>query len=245
MADKIYTIPVNDAFDKDCECPICAMYKELENNAVEYAMGPSYMEDDIRAKTDEFGFCQKHIKQVYDEENRLGFALVMKTHMDKVIADMKSISAAPVKGRTLFGKAQPASVSEYAKKLKNSCFVCQRIDNTFNRYMDTLIVLYKNDSAFREKYKACKGFCTEHYGLLIEVASAKLSGNVLQEFVEVTNSLYIKNMERVRDDVEWFINKFDHTYVNEPWKNAKDSLQRAMIKMNSFLPDEGKRKNKN
>ena len=36
MKEKIYTIPVNDAFDKDCECPLCAMYQELENNAVEY-----------------------------------------------------------------------------------------------------------------------------------------------------------------------------------------------------------------
>ena len=50
MKEKIYTIPVNDAFDKDCECPLCAMYQELENNAVEYTMGPSYMEDDIRAE---------------------------------------------------------------------------------------------------------------------------------------------------------------------------------------------------
>ena len=38
MKEKIYTIPVNDAFDKDCECPLCAMYQELENNAVEYTI---------------------------------------------------------------------------------------------------------------------------------------------------------------------------------------------------------------
>ena len=32
-------------------------------------------------------------------------------------------------------------------------------------------------------------------------------------------------MKRVRDDVEWFINKFDHKYANEPWKMAKNSLK--------------------
>ena len=42
--------------------------------------------------------------------------------------------------------------------------------------------------------------------------------------LKTTNSLYIENMKRVRDDVEWFINKFDHKYIDEPWKNAKDSL---------------------
>ena len=85
MKEKIYTIPVNDAFSSDCECPICSMYKALEDDAVSYTMGPSYMEDDIRAMTDKKGFCQKHLKKVYDCENRLGFALVMKTHLDRVI----------------------------------------------------------------------------------------------------------------------------------------------------------------
>ena len=32
--------------------------KKLENDAVEYAMGPSYMEDDIREKTDKIGILQ-------------------------------------------------------------------------------------------------------------------------------------------------------------------------------------------
>lgn len=244
MAEKIYTIPVNDAFDSDCECPICAMYKELEDNAVEYTMGPSYMEDDIRAKTDALGFCEKHIKMVYDMENRLGFAWVMKTHMDKVIADIQRISAQPVKGKTLFGKAEPIGVSEYASRLKTSCFVCDRIDNTFHRYLDTVIVLFKNEKEFREKYKACKGFCTCHYGLLLQEAAGKLNGSILQEFIDSTNQLYLRNMERVRDDVAWFINKFDHTYAKEPWKDAKDAPVRAITKMASFLPEDGKKKNK-
>lgn len=39
MAEQIYTIPVNDAFDSECECPMCQMQKELERNAIEYTMG--------------------------------------------------------------------------------------------------------------------------------------------------------------------------------------------------------------
>ena len=46
MAEQLYTIPVNDAFTTDCECPICEMNRQLERNAIEYTMGPSYMEDD-------------------------------------------------------------------------------------------------------------------------------------------------------------------------------------------------------
>ncbi len=36
MAEQLYTIPVNDAFHADCECPLCQMQKTLEEHAIEY-----------------------------------------------------------------------------------------------------------------------------------------------------------------------------------------------------------------
>ena len=56
MKEKLYTIPVNEAFEHDSECPICAMRKKLEMDAIEFTMGPSYMEDDIREVTSRLGF---------------------------------------------------------------------------------------------------------------------------------------------------------------------------------------------
>lgn len=236
MKEKIYTIPVNDGFDSGCECPICSIYSKLETDAVEYTMGPSYMEDDIREQTDKKGFCQKHLKKIYDQNNRLGFALVMKTHMDKVISEVEKLATEPVKAKGLFKKAEKLSVNEYIDELSCRCFVCDRVNETFDRYMDTVFYMYKSDKDFKEKYTNSLGFCTEHYGLLMKMAPSKLSGDVLDDFVKVTNKLYLDNMKRVRDDVEWFINKFDHAYANEPWKNAKDSLVRAMIKDGGILP---------
>ncbi len=238
MKEKIYAIPVNDAFSKDCECPLCVMYKQLEDSSVEYTMGPSYMEGDIREKTDKMGFCEKHLKKIYEQDNRLGFAWVMKTHFDKVINDMEENIKKPAIAKTLFKKASVPAVSEYAKQLESTCFICDRIKDTFERYVDTVLHLYKNDETFKDKYKSSKGFCTSHYGILIESAYNKLSGSVLEEFVNTTNELYIENMKRVRDDVSWFINKFDHKYFNEPWKNAKDSLPRAMTKDCSIIEDD-------
>ena len=78
MKEQLYTIPVNDIFDKPCECPVCAMKLKLENDAVAFAMGPSYMEDDIRLTTDKIGFCTRHMQMMYDFENRLGLALIME-----------------------------------------------------------------------------------------------------------------------------------------------------------------------
>ena len=135
MKEKIYTIPVNDAFSSECECPICSMYKTLEDDAVSYTMGPSYMEDDIRALTDKKGFCQKHLKKVYDCENRLGFALVMKTHFDRVIADVEGLQEGRVAGKSMFKKADKPVVTAYTEELDKTCFVCERIENTFDRYI--------------------------------------------------------------------------------------------------------------
>lgn len=236
MSEKIYTIPVNDAFSSECECPICAMYSQLENNSIEYTMGPSYMEDDVRSETDKLGFCAPHIKMIYNQENRLGMAWVMKTHFDKTVHDISKLQKKPLIQPSLFKKNdEKSALLDYLNTLNNSCFVCNRVKNVFERYIDTIFVLWENDQSFREKYKSCKGFCSPHYELLLKAATTKLKNKSFNEFVEITNNLYLENMARVRDDLAWFINKFDYKYKDEPWLNAKDSLIRSATKTNSII----------
>lgn len=241
MAEQLYTIPVNDAFASDCECPICAMYAGLEQNAIEYTMGPSYMEDDNRAMTDKLGFCSKHIRILYGEKNRLGLALMLKTHTDKTIRDLKELSKnKPVSQGGLFKKSASSSVSEYIKKLEESCFICDRIDNTFDRYIDTIFHLWKKDPEFKDKFKSSKGFCNYHYGVLFDQGSLKLSKDAYSEFVEILNNVYFENMERVNGDIGWFIDKFDYRFKDEPWKNSKDAIPRGIIKTNHTILDQDK-----
>ena len=237
MKEQLYSIPVNDAFAADCECPVCQMYHKLETDSVEYTMGPSYMEDDTRALTDAKGFCGKHIKMVYDQDNRLGMAWVMKTHFDKTINDIKKvIPSGPAK---LIKKGiSDSPLIKYIVNLDNSCFVCDRINNFFDQYVDTIFFLWKKDDEFKEKFKSAKGFCTPHYSLLLKKAAAHLKGDDLESFVGIINDMYITNMERVRDDLAWFINKFDYKYQNEPWYNAKDSVIRSLVKANGVILDE-------
>ena len=238
MKEELYTIPVNDAFQTECECPICAMKDVLEQNAVEYTMGPSYMEDDVRMETDRLGFCQKHMRQVAGQNNKLGLALVVKTHMDKVIKDVEKLSKKREKPKGILKKVPQDPVLEYLRNLESSCFVCNRIENSFGRYIATIFYLWKNDDNFRKTYENCKGFCNEHYRILIEEAPKQLSGNNIEEFLKITDQVYLSNMDRVREDVEWFINKFDYRYYDEPWKNAKDSLPRALTKLNGIVEKE-------
>lgn len=238
MKEQLYTIPVNDAYAVDCECPICVMYKELEKNAVEFTMGPSYMEDDVRAVTDEIGFCREHMRQIMGVGNRLGAALVLHTHMRKINKDVEKLAASEKPSGSLFKKKETSKLAEYLHKVNSSCFVCNKIEDMFKRYIRTIHYLWEKDQAFKDKYKNSKGMCVEHYMILIEEAKKNLSGKNLEEFMEATNKLYLDNMNRVADELEWFTDKFDYRHKDDPWKNSKDALPRSINKLTgdmSFL----------
>lgn len=239
MKEQLYTIPVNDAFAVDCECPVCSMYDSLEKDAIEFTMGPSYMEDDIRMETNKIGFCTHHVKQLYKHQNRLGLALILHTHMQRTNRDLEDLlsSDKPVKKGLFTKKTENASpVTEYIENLNHSCYICNRIDRIFARYLATIYHCYEHDEEFRRKFAASKGFCTKHFGMLYEGAPSSLSGKRLPEFIKTLNEVYLTNMKRVTDDLEWFTDKFDYRNEDKPWKNSKDALPRSMNKTNSVLP---------
>lgn len=238
MKEKLYTISVNDAFHTDCECPICTMYNILEANAIDYTMGPSYMEDDIREVTNKVGFCSKHIKQLYQNQNRLGLALMLSTHMEKMIRDITPLTNSAKKAPGLFKKKEEAPVISYLKKVEDSCFVCQHINQTFDRYLATVLYLYHTEEDFQTLFGNSKGFCEPHYMRLYEMAGKELSGATYEHFITDLNTVFMSNMKRVLDDITWLIDKFDYRNAKEPWKNAKDALPRAIQKVNGVTIEE-------
>ena len=236
MKEQLYTIPVNDAFNEPCECPLCKIYDNLEQESIDFMLGPSYMEDDIRMETNKTGFCTKHIKQLYDRQNRLGIALMLHTHMKhtgKHIEKMaKSCNSSK---KSLFGKKEKSPLIDYIKEIENSCYICNRIENVFDRYIKTVIHCYTHDDDFKKKFNESKGFCTKHYGMLYEYAEKTLNSSALNNFISDLNDIYINNFKRVTDELEWFIDKFDYKNENEPWKNSKDAIQRSILKTNGLF----------
>lgn len=222
MKEVLYTIPVNDAFNQECECPVCEMKRTLEQETIAYTMGPSYMEDDVRMKTDEIGFCSHHMHMLYDFENRLGLGLILSTHLAKIINDVEK---AQKKGK----------VSSYIQTLNDSCFVCNKMNPTFDRYVATIFHLYEHDDTFRKQFRKSKGFCLEHYELLYAQAQKNLPKKLCGDFISELNQCFLDNMKRVKEDVDWFVDKFDYRNADAPWKNSKDALPRAMTKTNGLL----------
>jgi len=242
MAEQLYTIPVNDAFSADCECPMCMLYKDLEDRAIEFTLGPSYMEDDNRAITDELGFCPTHIRRLYSEKNRLGLALMMNTHMNKTIRDLKALSQKGPAPRSGFLKKSTSKspVVEYIDKLESTCFVCQRITPIFDRYINTIFHMWKKDPDFKSKVDGCKGFCTYHYGLLYDQGAKYLNEKEYDGFLTTLNKVYFEGMDRVNGDVSWFIDKFDYRNKTAPWKNSQDALPRGITKIDHTIINEKK-----
>lgn len=239
MKEKLYTIPVNEAYDIDCECPLCYIRQTLEEKSIDFTMGPSYMEDDVRELTDEIGFCSHHVSKLYNNQNRLGLALMLKTHMDKTIKHIESLNSQKTNSSSIFRKKkEQAPLVSYINTLEDSCFICNQINNTFERYIATIFTLYKSDSNFREKFNHTKGYCTNHYALLYDKSKDNLRGQVLESFIKELNTVYLENFKRVRDDLDWFIDKFDYRFTDAPWKNSKDALIRTLIKTNGTFVDD-------
>ena len=237
MKEQLYTIPVNDAFAEECECPVCQMVDTLEKDAIDFVMGPSYMEDDIRMQTNKVGFCSHHVKLLYKNQNRLGLALMLHTHMQHTNRQIESLlgSVTPVK-KGLFGKKQEnTGLVDYLRSVEHSCYICDRIKGVYERYIATIFYLYEEDSAFVTKFKKSKGFCLEHYGMLFEEAPKYLRGNVLEDFTSDLNRVFLENYKRMEEELAWFIDKFDYRNTDAPWKTSKDAVPRAMTKVNGIL----------
>ena len=225
MAEKIYTIPINEAFDKaiqnePCDCPFCLLQEMLEQNELEIIMGASMMEPDIRIETNKKGFCKHHFDQMYERGNRLGLALILESHIAEV--EKKIFEG----GTLLDGKGE----KEQAKldSLEKSCYVCDRVNLSFLKMMDNMVYLWETEEDFREKFKKQKYFCLPHYKQLLEFGRNSLGKKQFAEYFKQAREIEKAYIAELGGDVSWFCKKFDYRYDNEPWYNAKDAIPRAL-----------------
>ena len=92
--------------------------------------------------------------------------------------------------------------------------------------------------------KQSNGFCLPHFAQITEMASKKLSGRKLEDFYNDLTKIMKDNMNRVQEDLNWFVDKFDYRNHDADWKNSKDAVQRAMQKITGGYPADGYYKSK-
>ncbi len=221
--EQIYTIPVNEAFDsamngEGAGCPVCALYKKLEDTELDTILGASMMEPDIRIKTNAMGFCHPHFSRMAEKRNRLSLALMLESHLASVRELFTDPPLSTPGDKTVKG----------LKELENSCYLCNKIDTSLSRMIETVVFLWEKDPAFGPKLEAQPRFCLPHYRRLAECGRAKLPKKQYAAFYRSLKSVGLRYLEKLEGDVSWFCKKFDYRYDAEPWYDAKDSIERAV-----------------
>lgn len=255
MKEKIYTIPVSDAFGQDCECPVCLLEEKLENEYTDYYLGPALMEPDCRIGTNKKGFCRRHFEMLYNRQaNRLGLALETDTHLREQLDKLRELSKsadAAVKGmkpsNPLMGalsgkfrlKGQEGSgytvkLLEMLTSLENNCTVCDRLKFTMDRYMDVIMYLWLREEDFRKLFESRKGFCLPHLKQLAEASAKYLKPEESTIFISLLLQQQVENLDRVEKELDWFTKKFDYRNNEAPWGNSKDALPRSIQKLKGY-----------
>ena len=222
--EQIYTIEVNEAFeasqaDHACGCPMCALYRRLEENELDMILGASMMEPDIRIKTNEEGFCRIHYDMMFVRKNRLGMGLTLESHLNDLKKELKSGG---------FGSKNGEKPLKRITKLESTCYVCGRIQTNFEKMTDTVVYLWQRDEAFREKLRAQPYFCLPHYRMLLEYGGEHIPKKLLPSFASDLVGVVEPYLDKLSEDVSWFCKKFDYRFHDEPWNDSKDAIERAI-----------------
>ena len=133
MAEQLYTIPINEAFDEKEGCPLCRLRQKLEDQSLKYIMGAAMMEPDIREVTNVQGFCYPHFSMMLKKGSRLSNALILESHLKEIETSVLRLDKRGVPGK---------KEVEAAKKLTESCFVCEQIQWAMVRMFDTIYRLW-------------------------------------------------------------------------------------------------------
>ena len=234
MPETIYTIPINEAFDKviseqSCACPFCSLERDLEFNELDLILGASMMEPDIRQKTNKSGFCPDHFRKMMTRGKRLPLALMLESHLNELYGSLTK-------------KDTPVSPDKAVKRigeLRSSCYVCDRMNYYYTKIMSNAVYMWSQDDGFRQKLKGAKSVCMKHFCDLVTVGSKELSKKQFPDFYADLGSVFAPYFKELCADVSWFCKKFDYRYQDEPWNNSKDAVERAVSFLSS-LPTEGK-----
>lgn len=223
MRDDICTIPVSEVFEENDGCPICRMYRTVEEHITDYIMGAAMMEPDVRMVTNKTGFCEKHFSKMMKKRGRLQLALMIESHIDDINNTVLK--------ETLFGgkKAKGEKVSE----ITHSCFICDKIEWGISRMIDTLYRCYETDMDFRKMFGEQKMFCLPHYERLISGADKKKMKSYHSEFVKNLTRITREYSSELHNDVKKYTTMYDYrnNTENADWGNSRDAVERAV----SFL----------
>lgn len=219
MSYHISTTLIWDNFKKQSECPLCDIYREVEERILEQFQGEAVMIDEYRARVNKEGFCDKHFNMLLACENKLGTALQARTRLDYIRKHLPKITSAK----------QAAKAAPEIESHTDSCVICTLIEDNMQRYYKTVAQLYANDENFQRLLNISKGFCLHHFAeLLKNASSAKSSADFYAAKLKTIEGAAI---DRILSELDGFCDRFDYRNKDKPLGTERDSPQRAINKI--------------
>jgi len=242
LKEKIYTIPVTDAFSEDSECPFCVLEFKLDAENIDYFLGGALMEPDCRVEMNAHGFCKSHLDKLFDsKKNVLGLGLILTSLFDaynsRLSREIASVTASVSSNdkKSIFSRKNSIDdLSELINFLSLSradCVICNKLEKTMDRYISVCLHMWKSEPDFKEVFDKKKGFCTKHFEQVIKGINGELKGKTRVEFLEVIFEMQLTNLRRLQEEVKWFTDKSDYRNNDKPWGNSKDAVQRCIEKL--------------
>ena len=227
--EQLYTIPVNEAFEKGAEdetrgCPFCRLYRKLELGELDLILGASMMEPDVRKKTNEKGFCPDHYSKMMKRGKRLPLALILQSHLPEIDSKMKKPGITPA----ISGGQSAKGLAEISK----SCYICERVEANFSKMIETAAILWETDPDFKYKCAAQPYFCLPHFSRYLSAAKSLMKGKTYGEFYKSVYKKEEKVLEGLQDKIDRFAKSFDYRYAKEPWDDAKRAIEDTMPVLN-------------
>ncbi|MCI9626847.1 MAG: hypothetical protein HFI90_08690 [Clostridia bacterium] len=231
MKEKIYTIPLLDAYQTDCDCVFCYLEDKIVQAELEYTLGDSMMEPDSRMHSNETGFCAQHLKQLYDSGNRLSLALMISTHMEHLAEQLNRARVKENGKKSLFQKeAETVELSDL-QKASAHCVVCDKLTEARGHYIDVFYYLWEKEEGFQETVQKARGLCIHHMTEILAGAGKHLKPVSAQKLAE---TLLVQQKQALAEDirkVKGFIDMFDYRNQGKDQSEFKEALPPALNRL--------------
>jgi len=199
---KLEISKVHDAYAGSGECPLCTLREGAEETYLRSFQHSRVMEPRVRVKTNETGFCPDHYRKLYARENKLGLGLVVHTHLQKKLPELRAafetMRSAGRRGRKIDDAA--ASLA----RLHDSCFICELLHGDLDRYAFTILFLWSKDAEFLPIFRSSRGFCLDHFLSMLARGREMLRPDRLERWLGDVASLMTDSLERLERELYAF-----------------------------------------
>ena len=217
MNEQIYTIPINESFERQDGCPFCHLHETLQGQSIDYVLGAAMMEPNVRIETNKRGFCKPHYTALCAKNNRLSLALLLESHVDELTTLLAAQATDTKRGlKTL-------------QDLQDSCFICERIALFMGHFYRNTAYLYRNEPAFAALFDKQPYFCLEHLSAFLTVAQAELSKKEFPALYAACLQKAAQHLKVTKDNVSEFCRSYDYRAAGQPLSEAaQKSIENAI-----------------